>query len=282
VDKLYDRDEICDTYFFPQPDHPLPRAERAAPVQLDLDDGTPIGGYWSRPLTGAPTMLYLHGNGERIADQLEHWPQWARAAGANIFFVDYPGYASSAGRPTFSSCRQAARAALAYLRSQPEAEVPYLIVAGRSVGSIFALDVCAHAASQARQREPALSAPDNGAAAQVRGLMLESGIADLRPRLAMRVDYAALGIDREQIEAQLLEDFDHQRKISSLDCPVLILHTRDDSLVPSSNSELLARWAGEQLFKLVLFERGDHNTIQWLNQEAYRVLLGELLAELRA
>ena len=74
-DKLYDRPEICSTYFFPQPDAPLPRGDSAEPVGLALSDGTPIGGFWSRPLDGAPTLLYLHGNGERIADQLagKHW-----------------------------------------------------------------------------------------------------------------------------------------------------------------------------------------------------------------
>jgi pimeloyl-ACP methyl ester carboxylesterase len=40
--------------------------------------------------------------------------------------------------------------------------------------------------------------------------------------------------------------------------PVLILHARHDTLVPISNGERLARWSGGEL---VVFDRGDHNTI---------------------
>lgn len=261
-DRLYDLPEICGTYFFPQPGGPMPCFERAGPVPLELPDGTPVAGYWNRLLDDAPTMLYLHGNGECIADQLGHWPEWARQAGTNIFFVDYPGYAASAGEPTFSSCRQAARAALDYLLSRPRSEVPAALVLGRSVGSIFALDVAAACADP-----------------RLRGLALESGIADLRPRLDMRLDYVRLGLDREELHRQVQRDFDHEVKVQRAGVPLLLLHTRHDSLVPVDNSELLARWAGEDLLHaLVLFEQGDHNTIQLFNDVAYREALAGWVA----
>ena len=101
--RLYDAPEVCATYFFPQPHAPLPIVDRASPRDLHLPDDTRIGGYWCRPLAGAPTILYLHGNGERIADQLGHWPVWARQAGANIFFVDYPCLWSTHWRPSRAS-----------------------------------------------------------------------------------------------------------------------------------------------------------------------------------
>jgi pimeloyl-ACP methyl ester carboxylesterase len=261
-DKLYDRDEVCSTYFFPQPDSPLPRDDRSGPVGLALPDGTPIGGYWCHTLDSAPTLLYLHGNGERIADQLDHWPRWARDAGVNIFFVDYPGYASSAGAPTFSSCCQAARAGLEYLLARPASEVPAVLVMGRSVGSIFALDAAASAADEAR----------------VRGLALESGVADLRPRLDMRLDYERLGLDRAAVHEELERDFDHRDKVRRAGVPLLVLHTRHDGLVPCDNGEKLADWAGDLLHELVLFDRGDHNSIQYYNEAAYREALAGWVA----
>ena len=254
--RLYDAPQVCATYFFPQPDRPLPQATNAGPLDLHLPDGTRVGCYWSRSLGRAPTILYLHGNGERIADQLDHWPEWARRAGANIFFVDYPGYASSDGEPTFTSCCQAATTALEHLLAQPESEVSGIVLLGRSVGSIFALDAAVREASP-----------------RLRGLVLESGIADLKARLDTRVSYEQTGLDRAAIHAQLDEDFDHQKKMRSVRCPVLLLHTRDDSIVPSWNSQMLAEWAGSNLHRLVVFEHGDHNDIQWVNGRKY---LGEL------
>ena len=260
-EKLYDRPEVSQTYFFPQPGGPLPRTGDAGPASLSLADGTPIGGYWSHPLKGAPTMLYLHGNGECIADQLDHWPTWAAEAGLNIFFVDYPGYASSDGLPSLGTCCQAAMAGLDFLLQCPGEVVPSVVLAGRSVGSIFALHVAGAA------RSPRL-----------KGLMLESAIADLKPRLEIRVPYEHFGIDRTAINQQLDRDFDHRAIISGLSYPALILHTRHDSLVPCWNSEHLARWAGRNLHELVLFDQGDHNTIQWLNEAAYRHALCSFVA----
>jgi pimeloyl-ACP methyl ester carboxylesterase len=260
MSKLYDLPQVSQTYFFPQPGAPLPTTERAGPVRLELPDGTPIGGFWSRPRKAAPTILYLHGNGECIADQLAHWPLWADRAGANIFFVDYPGYASSRGDPSLTTCCQAAMAALDYLLSRSRVEVVMVLLAGRSVGSIFAL----HAA--ARSSSPRLG-----------GLMLESGIADLKPRLAMRVPYEQVGIDRAAIEAELDRDFDHRGTLKNISFPVLIMHTLHDGLVPADNSRLMARWAGQRLFRLVLFDIGDHNSIQLLNERAYQSHLAELV-----
>jgi pimeloyl-ACP methyl ester carboxylesterase len=262
--RLYDAPEVCTSYFFPQPARPLPGANDAGPLDLHLHDGTRIGCYWSRPLGRAPTILYLHGNGECIADQLDHWPEWARRAGANIFFLDYPGYASSDGAPTFTSCCQAAAAALEHLLAKLEGEVPGVVLMGRSIGSIFALDAMARTSSP-----------------RVQGLVLESGIADLKCRLDIRVPYEQAGLDRAAIHMQLDADFDHQKKMRAVCCPVLILHTRHDSLVPSWNSAQLAEWAGAHLHRLVLFEEGDHNDIQWTNGPAYQEHLANFLGILQ-
>ncbi len=254
MDRLYDHPEISARYFFPMDGPPLPnRGGDGAPLDLSLADGTRIGAYWHRPLAGAPTLLYTHGNGECIADQLGHWPRWAGRVGANILFLDYPGYASSNGTPSMSRCAAAGVAALDHLLAQPEDQVPAVIVVGRSVGSIFAL----HTAWQARSP-------------RVRGLILESGVADIKLRLVQRIPYQALGIDRGVVESQLDEDFDHERKLRELGMPLMVLHTRHDELVPAWNGESLAGWAEEGLFRLVLFDRGGHNDIQWVNADAYQ------------
>jgi len=258
---LYDRPEVCSTYFFPQEAPPLPHDPHASPVALRLPDGTRIEGFRCRPLAGAPTILYLHGNGECIADQLGHWPAWAREAGANLFLLDWPGYGGSPGNPTFTSCREAAAAALDHLLALPPAEVPSVVVAGRSVGSIFALDA-AHRACDPR----------------VRGLVLESAVADVMARLEPRVDWERVGIDRGAIRREIARDFDARKKLGAIRFPVLVLHTRSDSLVPSWNAERLAEWAGERLWRLVLFDRGDHNTIQIANEITYRRHLADFVS----
>jgi pimeloyl-ACP methyl ester carboxylesterase len=257
---LYDRSDICRTYFFPQVGSPLPRTRDAGPVDLHLGDGARISAWLSRPIPGAPVLLYLHGNGECISDQLDRWPDWAREAGANLLLVDYPGYGQSEGEPTFSSLRETAGAALAHLLRSSEREVPVVVVAGRSVGSIFALDAASRTSSP-----------------RVRGLLLESAVADVMRRLDLRVPYEDRGIDRGALRRDVERDFDHRRKMARIRGPVLVLHARHDDLVPCWNGERLAEWAGDRLHRRVLFDRGDHNSIQSVNEAAYRAELTDFV-----
>lgn len=249
--RRYDANEVSRLYFFPRATAALPRTPTAGPVPLALRDGTRLGGYWSRPLPKAPTILYLYGNGETASDQLGRWPAWAQRAGANVFFVDYPGYGTSAGKPSLSGASEAAEKALDYLLSRPASEVPSVIVVGRSAGSIFAL----HAA--ASRNDP-----------RVRGLLLESGVADVKQRFEQRL---AGHPERDAVLAELARDFDHEAKVKRLGVPLLVLHTKNDQLVPSWHAEKLASWAGT---RPVLFARGGHNDIQSTNAEEYQKALG--------
>jgi len=49
---------------------------------------------------------------------------------------------------------------------------------------------------------------------------------------------------------------------------VLILHSRNDDLVNVSHAERLYEWANEPK-QLLIFERGDHNTVLAVNEEEY-------------
>ena len=49
---------------------------------------------------------------------------------------------------------------------------------------------------------------------------------------------------------------------------MLILHSRNDDLVNVSHAERLYEWANEPK-QLLIFERGDHNTILAVNEEEY-------------
>jgi len=257
----YDHPEVSRRLFFPVSGDPLPEPG----LTLRVGDDGSVSAYWCQPLAGAPTLLYLHGNGECISDQLRLWPLWARDCGCNICFVDYPGYGDSDGRPSLSGCLAAAGAVSVELLGRPDSELPALILMGRSLGSVFALALAARLAGEPR----------------LRGLVLESGIAELRQRLDLRVPYEQLGLDRAAIEAAVTRDFDARAQLAFNPAPVLILHCLQDSLVPVSHSRQLAEWAGPRLHRLVLFDDGDHNSIQMLNAWDYQQALKELVAAVR-
>lgn len=261
--RLYDHDALCRTYFFPEPEAPPPAVGTGAPLRIPHPDGYGLSAWWSRPSPGAPTVLLFHGNGESVRTDLAFWPRFFTRLGVNLLLVDYPGYGASGGRPTFSSCAEGGRAALQFLLARGPDEVPGVIVMGRSMGSWVALK--------------AVEALDSN---RLLGVVIESGIADLGQRLVDRIDYESAGLEPVEVLAAVRRDFDLKAIVASLGCPILVLHARRDSLVPSWHGRLLAEWAGERLHALALFDDGDHNSILAENFEAYERVLQDFLSNL--
>ena len=224
---LLDHPIIGQRYFFPRP------ARVDAPWVLETGGERLVG--MRRGSHGGTTVLHFHGNGEVVSD----WVDFARAldeAGLDAFFGEYRGYGESSGQPALAAMLDDALATVDATGVAPEKLVLY----GRSVGSIFALHVAANR--------------------PVAGLVLESGIADVLERLALRVRPEELGTDEAGLVRAVADNLDHRAKLAATTCPVLVLHARGDDLVDPTHAERNASWAGDR-GELVLFDRGDHNTI---------------------
>lgn len=245
----YDAPSITAALFRPLSGATLERTGWSRPVDIDLlDEDGVVSGYWCGTCDRGPVLLLLHAGDGTIAEDLETWPAWAKAAGANLLLVDYPGCGASGGAPSLSSARQAAEAALAYLLERPPQEVPGVVVLGRSLGSLLAIATVAPQASR-----------------RLRGLILESGIADASEWITPQVE--GEGVDVAAVTAALEEDFPLCDLMSSLDIPVLVLQATLESPVPLSHGERLASWAGG---KQVLLKRGDRDQVPLLNETEYR------------
>ncbi|MEM1033308.1 MAG: alpha/beta fold hydrolase [Myxococcota bacterium] len=224
---LLDHPIIAQRYFFPRP------ARVEAPWVVATGGERLVG--MRRGAHGGATVLHFHGNGEVVTD----WADLAQAldeAGVDAFLGEYRGYGASSGRPALGSMLDDALATF----DATEVEPSKMVVYGRSVGSIFALHVAAHR--------------------PVGGLVLESGIADVLERLALRMRPEELGADEATLRQAIADKLDHQAKMAMTQCPVLVLHARGDHLVDPSHAERNASWAGDR-GELVLYDRGDHNSI---------------------
>lgn len=248
--RLLDHPVISERYFFPRPAR-LPGA-----VRVMCADGTELGCLRTVPRepTDARWLLHFHGNGEVVPD----WIDLARAlatAGIPSFFAEYRGYGASTGSPALDTMLDDALT----VADHAAAGVPWerMVVYGRSVGSLFALHVAANR--------------------PVGGLILESGIADLLERLAIRLAPEELGVDAATLRAAVDARFDHRAKLAQVTCPVRVLHTTHDHMVDVSHAHRLASWAGSN-GRLVEFPHGDHNSIFAHNAAA---ILEEIVAACR-
>jgi pimeloyl-ACP methyl ester carboxylesterase len=160
----------------------------------------------------------------------------------NILLVEYRGYGGSTGQAQLGKMLDDVAVVREAAGLKPQDTYLY----GRSVGAIFAV-------------EWASQQPD------VAGLILESGVANPHQRLAMRLEASELGVDQPTFEAACAERLDHQKKLAGYRGRLLVLHASGDSLVTVDHAHCHMEWAVRADKKLVLYPRGDHNTILTYN-----------------
>jgi pimeloyl-ACP methyl ester carboxylesterase len=237
--------------------------QTARPVDVISPDGASIGGYLCMHKSGAPILLVLGDADEILADTLTQWEERSRDAGANLFMIDWPGYASSSGNPSFTACRAAARAALEFLLDK-DGEVPSVVVVGRGLGSVFAIDLF-----------------KDGARPRMNGLVLDGGITDVADWVAERVPWDKTGFNpaevMTEIDAELARAFDPEDVLTGLSIPALVLHALYDPANPVENGHCLAEWASAE--PVVWLDQGESpSAIFELNGKTYVNALSEYLA----
>jgi pimeloyl-ACP methyl ester carboxylesterase len=192
------------------------------PVTLESSGGNRIYGFFVRPLPdtareleNATTVIYCHGNAVHINRF------WGRVellweAGFRVFIFDYQGYGRSEGSPSGEACYADARAALEYCRGREDVFDSLLVYYGMSLGTWVATYLAADVDHPL-------------------GLVLESPYASttalLQEGALLRVPggFAAVA------------DFDNERRLPSIGCPLMMIYGEDDEYaVPERHEHVLA------------------------------------------
>ncbi len=204
------------------------------------------------------TVVHFHGNGEVAADYVPDFVDLMDELGADCFLAEYRGYGGSSGSPQLVEMLDDVDAIFEAV-GRPAEEI---VVFGRSVGSIYALELAA--------RHP-----------DVAGLVIESGVADPLERVLLRVRPEELGTTLGELQNASRERLDHARKLQHRTNPTLIMHAQHDTLVDASNAARLSSCPPDNV-KFVLLPHGDHNTVFGANRERYLQEVGALFELIRS
>lgn len=176
------------------------------------------------PRPEAPALLIFHGDEEDIS-------RWAAVqkllyqAGVSSFVFDYSGYGDSTGRPSVAALAEDARAAHArFVALTPRASAHHEL--GFSLGSAVLID----AAAQLRPR------PD--------GLVIAAGFASAREMAV------ATGLVAPWAAWALPDLWNNEKRLADIDLPLLIVHGRNDEVVPV-----------EHAYRLRAAARGPHRLV---------------------
>lgn len=199
------------------------------PVAIVTEDRIKLDGWFIPAQDARGVLLFLHGNAGNISHRLDSLKIFNDLR-LSVFIFDYRGYGRSDGEPSEQGTYRDAEAAWRYLTEQWHVPPHDIVFFGRSLGA-------AVAAQLASRRAP-------------KALILESAFTSV-PDLAAEI-YPFLPV-------RWLARFRYNTKeyLKSIDCPVLIVHGRDDEIIPYAHGKRLFAAAREP--KRFLEIRGGHN-----------------------
>ena len=212
-----------------------------SPIRFRTSDNLELTGWFIPGERDREVVLFCHGNAGNISHRIESIRIFHRL-GYGVFIFDYRGYGESEGVPNEEGTYLDARGAWDYLVQKRGVQVGNIVVFGRSLGGAVA----------AR-----LSAEMNPLAC-----ILESTFTSL-PELASHYYpiYPSAFLCRIRYDTLRL------LRTGTVRCPILIIHSREDEIIPFEHGRALYEASGERGVFLEIV--GDHNNGFFLSGTRY-------------
>jgi fermentation-respiration switch protein FrsA (DUF1100 family) len=218
-------------------------------VSIETTDGVTLHG-WFIAGHSSRVLLFFHGNAGNISHRLDSIRQFQNL-GLSVFIIDYRGYGQSEGRISERGTYRDADAAWRYLTEHRGIVANDIVVFGRSLGASVASRL-------AGQQQPL-------------ALIVESSFTSV-PDVAQDL-YPWLPV-------RWLSRLNHATRdyVREVRCPVLVIHSQDDEIIPFKHGEAIFESANEP--RTLLAIRGTHNDGFLRDERTYIGGLRSFLTEL--
>lgn len=218
-------------------------------LEITTADDLRLHGWWIPHERPRGVLLFFHGNAGNISDRLDSIEIFHRL-GLDVLILDYRGYGQSEGSPSEEGTYRDAEAAWRYLLDLRHVAGSDILVFGRSLGA-------AVAAWLAQRHRP-------------RALVLESAFTSAP-------DMAANLLPFLPAKSLIHTRYDNLERVADIRCPLLIVHSRDDELIPFEHGRRLFQAAAPP--KSFLEIRGGHNDGFYVSGADYLRGLEDFLSE---
>jgi hypothetical protein len=211
-------------------------------VYFSTADGLKLNAWFIKTQTSVATILFLHGNAGNISHRVEIIKMF-NEAGFDVFIFDYRGYGRSQGAPTEDGLYTDAHSAYNYLVNEKNIPPERIVLYGKSIGANVAIEL-------ASKLETGMLISDS---AFTSALDMGKKIFPFIPRSLLRLIASV--------------EFDAISKIRDIKIPKLIIHSRDDEIVPFSHGERLFKEANppKEFYPM----KGSHNEAIFIYQKEF-------------
>lgn len=211
-------------------------------VNLETRDGETLSAWYVPAEAGRSrgVVLYCHGSGANIGYRVRI-VELLHTLDVDVLMFDYRGFGHSTGDPDEMGTYLDVDAAWRYLTHERGVDPGRIVLYGRSMGGPIA-------AWLATREHPA-------------GLVIDSSFTSLP-------DYIDDNYPRYLIVPSLIEyEYATRRYIADVDSPVLVVHSRDDGMIPFRHADVL--FAAAPSPKSFLELRGGHSEGPFESGEIY-------------
>jgi len=198
-------------------------------IRLQTKDGLSLFAWYKPAKEGHSTVVYFHGNAGHIGYRMPLARQWIKS-GYGIILLEYRGYAGNPGKPSEKGLYIDGAAALDFLLKKG-IKSQQIILYGESIGSAVA--------TQLAQKYLFCA------------VILQSPMLSLVKTAKFHYPWLLI---------EPWDKFDSLERIAEIKAPLLILHGKEDNIVPYSQGSFLYTKANEPK-KLVSFEGRGHNDL---------------------
>ena len=243
--------------------HQVAGSVRITPVEIP-SDGSVLRGWLFTPPDVRQHMVHFYGNGELAAAEsvARRLIYLARQLQCEILVMDYRGYGFTGGIPTFDTLRS--DGLRAYDHMADRAGAAGLLVYGLSIGSMPAV----HVAAARRPAGLILQAPPTAAAEIIPGFG-QLITVPLRWFVRVRPSQHLLDLHPQPVE-----------EITGVTCPLLVIHGRQDKIVPIGFGRRMLDQAGSTSKRFIEVPHAGHNDLS-LTEEATTRALEKFVASTR-
>ena len=219
-------------------------------ITYKTEDGVNISSWFIPSDQSEYMILFCHGNAGNISHRVDSIELFHRL-GLSTFIFDYRGYGKSKGKITEKGTYMDVEGAWDYIVDELGVKPENIIIFGRSIGGSIASWL-------AQKKNP-------------KALIVESSftsITDLGSEL-----YPVFPV-------RLISKFKYNTKeyIKNIKCPVLIIHSKEDEMIPFHHGQTLFESAKDP--KEFLQIHGSHNEGFIFSQEIYAKGLREFILNL--
>lgn len=184
-------------------------------------NGNLLNGWFLKPKNIEPkvTLFHLHGNAGNLSTQLSTISDLTKD-GFQIFMFDYSGYGYSTGKATRDNCLTDSFSAFEYFLNNKNIKDTKIVIYGQSLGGNLAVPLANYYQSK------------------IDGLVLEGTFLNAKN----------IGGHYLPIVGNLIvkNGFDNKRNIKEFRKPILVIHSKDDEVIPIKLGRKIYEKANEE------------------------------------